>query len=168
MHRERAKEVILLEQFKRTEWAKRCYLSAYADEAALPETKSWAAVQLGYICLYGCKYVEAQKYFKIGEQHIKPLFLPNLYNGLGVAYYCLGKYKEAYKYWAAVIQSDNQREKGRAYHNLAILSAHQGHYAKAIQYLSVSRSLGHPYANEEFEQLVSSWKSSSLNSPVSL
>lgn len=168
MHREMAKETLLSEKFKLEEQAKRYYLSAYQHEVALPETKSWAAVQLGYMCIYGCKYSEAKKYFEAGVKDTKPNFLPSLYNGLGVAYYCLANQKMASRCWNLVIKSDNKLEKGRAYHNLAILSAGLGKYTQAIQCLSVSRSLGHQYSEQEFEQLVSSWKSASLNSPVSL
>ncbi len=166
MHREMAKKVpqkVQCSQLK--EQAQRYYLSAFQHEAALPETKSWAAVQLGYICLYVSKYLEAKDYFEAGKKNIKPLFLPSLYNGLGVAHYCLGNQDLAGKYWTKVIRSGNQLEKGRAFHNAALLCADQQRYATAIQYLNESRRLGHPYQKEKFEWLVSNWKTSSLNSP---
>lgn len=175
---------------KSLQTAKECYVDSLSHQEALPETKGWAGIQLGYMYIRICKYKRAQIYFEGAESIIDPWHLPKLYNGLGVVWYCLSEGNKAYHYWNKVIDSCEakeqelttaeainkpesnktlkalQREKAHAFHNCAILYADKGDYGSAIECLSKSKDLGRPYSDEEFKLHVSTWQSA-LNSQLS-
>lgn len=140
--------------------AESSYLKAWEHVGALEDARAWAAMQLGYMLILASKYKEAQPYFEFAQDKLDAAYVPNVLNGLGVAYFCDRKVELAYACWAKVIKSNNQKERARAYHNCAILCEDKGQYEAALKCLNRSKNLGHPYRDEEYQLRVSSLMSS--------